>query len=254
MIESMKTCCIFFLLLLLTAASCTVTKRRYSAGWNIEWHKQVNSNHPAPHTKTATPNDQFATNAEEKASDLLLHPETTESEVISSTSALKDEVVLSDALETAVEKETPKSQPDDTIKKRQKWIPYKVRKEQQELEKVANGEEIEPKKRTALTIVSLVIGSLFIAYNLYGLVFLLTLIGMLLLDSGVTILFLTYVVPFLFAWWLYTEITVLMVRIWSPNRKEETYKAFRKRVLLICRLVAIALALISVLIIGLLIL
>lgn len=234
--------------------SCALTKRHYSKGWHVEWHKRINARQAAPQTKIAVNSDPTTIFGKDKTANLLLQSDSPEPQRIVRTSPKVNEIQLSDTLQTAIQHQTTVSEPEDTLKKRNKWVPYKVRREQAELEQAANDEEIKPKKWTVLTILLLVISSLFIAYSLFGGVFLLTVFGMLLLDSGVTILFLTYAVPFVFAWWLYAEITVLMVRIWSINRKEKTYKAFRKRVLFICRLVAIALALITIIVIGLYIL
>lgn len=150
--------------LLIISSACSVTKRRYAAGWHVEWHKRVNSNQVPLRSKNATTNDQLATKTEEKKCDVLLHPVNTESEMITTTSAIMDEVVLSDTLEITPNRATTTTQPADVFHKHKKCNANTFGKQPYKVKNVLKAERKGVKKRfprsNGVLIIVYLIGSL----------------------------------------------------------------------------------------------
>lgn len=252
----------FLILILLLAAtySCTVTKRHYTGGWHVEWNKRIHNHHSVKVSDNRlkaemTPNQS-------------LIQESIQNQVTETAQVIQDtvQVVKKAAPISTQENESVKTtfvsmnelkNPADTVKKRQKWVPYKYRREQEEAEdqqrirlhQQTNSNE-EPQPRSGVNIATSILATAVLVYFGYGGTILLTAFCLLIFDFTITVTLEAYFAAFLLAWIMFAGITSLLLRMWMQPRKDETYKAFKKRLWNYSMLIAVGLALITVIVLG----
>lgn len=255
----MKTIHFIFVLLILGTTSCTVTKRRYTGGWHVEWHKRHKASTPqSPHSDPTVENRLFSeTTVEEQ----IGMPEINETAGIVTEDSFPADTIRSSkksqqlkklARQSDLQKKTP-----DTQKEKKKWVPYKYRKQQEEQENSERAkstnetdENTPSQKRTAFEIFMFIIGTLVLIYLGYGTAVGLAAICLLLFDFTITLSFAAYLIAFLIAWITFAGITALILRMWVQKRPDESQSVYKKRLWRYSMLIAVLLALITVILLG----
>lgn len=250
----MKTKYIILFLLLIVATSCTVTKRRYTGGWQVEWHKRARTNHDSKQPTLDLKEDQFAGNDEKKTETLLIASTVNESHQGEQTSQSDEAMEVYDQEGITNPTEVVSVQcvniPADTTKKREKWVPYKYRKQQFDDEKGTQVESEGPKKRSVLLIILLVIASLLILYLGFGTALGLAALCLAFFDFSVTVSFWAYLVAFIISWPIFALTLSLLLRVWIQVPAGETEKAHNKRLWKYAMLIALGLTLIALVLLG----
>lgn len=256
---TMKTYSLILLLSVLTATSCTITKRRYTGGWHVEWNKRYKEQ-PAvtPHSNTEENNPLYPETNEDVFQKEQGISENTD--VILKESFPADTVhrsKKSQQLKKLSRKTSQENETSDTQKEKKKWVPYKYRKQQEEQEDAERtqsekiDEEIEePSSRSALEIVISILGTLALVYLGYGSTVGLAALCLLIFDYSAGVGVVAYLATFFLAWILFAGVTAILLRLWIQKRSDESQASYRHRLWNYSMLIAVILALITVIVLG----
>ena len=222
----------------------------------MEWHKPVHSRHNSVKEQINPVEYEVAETApilqepiQVQTDEVIQYNEQTETEtpVTNSNYASPSIATTHASIQSA-------KLPSDSLKKREKWVPYKYRKQQKEAENSqsskSSNENEEPEKRSGFDIGITILGSILAIYFGYGGTILMTAFCLLIFDFTISLSLEAYFAAFLLAWIMFAGITSLLLRMWMQPHKDETYKAFKKRLWRYSMLIAVGLALITVIVLG----
>lgn len=225
--------------------SCSVTKRRYAAGWHVEWHNNNQSHQPekrqhTSRTSTSTPvlseeDERAVSRTENQVQNVAGIPaaDSTTPSIKNPSTAVTSEMHELD-FTGSKENSATGEKLNNTNRRKSHFTTQKERNQ------AANTDvEQQPEKQSIILSLLIFLACLILIAIILGSTITIPLTVILLIDADLFAIIVGCLFALLVSWIISTEAMVLLSRLLSTNKRHETYTEFRKRILKKCKIIAL---------------